>query len=186
MLSNLLPAGTRLYMESPRGARLSGITLTYGGIWGEPLFTFPDSPGLKGRESIGEYHMLGYFQRYVEPSERRRRGCPKDYLFVAEGRYAGHSLSAVDCYAMEEAPLSGATPACGALLPHKAAEPPCVATPPAPAPMSAVAAALERIRVREAEILAELEDLEQVRAAKERLAALESRVAAARAVLNSV
>ena len=52
--------------------------------------------------------------------------------------------------------------------------------------MSAVAAALERIRVREAELLAELEDLEQVRAAKERLAALESRVAAARAVLNSV
>lgn len=180
MLSNLLPAGTRLYMESPRGARLSGITLTYGGIWGEPLFTFPDSPGLKGRESIGEYHMLGYYQRYVEPSERRRRGCPKDYLFVAEGHYAGHSLSAVDCLTIEEAPLPAATPAC------VAEPPPCVATPPTPAPMSAVAAALERIRVREVELLAELEDLEQVRVAKERLAALESRVATARAVLNSV
>ena len=193
MLSNLLPAGTRLYMESPRGARLSGITLTYG-HWEEPRFTFPDSPGLKGRESIGEYHMLGYYQRYVEPSERRRRGCPKDYLFVAEGQYAGHSLSAVDCLAIEEAPLPAATPACVAEPPPCVAEPPpcvaspppCAASPPAPAPMSAVAAALERIRVREAELLAELEDLEQVRAAKERLAALESRVAAARAVLNSV
>ena len=52
--------------------------------------------------------------------------------------------------------------------------------------MSALAAALERIRVREAELLAELDALEQVRVAQERLARLELRVAAARAVLNSV
>lgn len=185
MLSNLVPAGTRLYMESPRGARLSGITLTYG-HWEEPRFTFPDSLGLKGRESIGEYHMLGYYQRYVEPSERRRPGCPKDYLFVAEGQYAGHSLSAVDCLSIEEAPLPAATPACVVLPPPcVASPPPCVATPPV-APVSAITSALERIRVREAALLAELAGLEQVQAAKERLAALELRVAAARAVLNSV
>ena len=203
MLSNLLPAGTALYMESPLGARLSGITLTYG-HWEEPRFTFPDtSTGLKGRESIGEYHMLGYYRRYVSPSERFRPGIPKDYLFVAEGRFRGYSLSAVDCRAIEEE--LAASPPVSALLSAAAAEelplstlateelplsavaaaepPPCMAEPP---PRDAIAAALERIRIREAALLVELADLEQVRAAKERLDALELRVAAARAVLDSV
>jgi hypothetical protein len=201
MLNTLLPAGTRLYMESPLGARLSGITLTYG-HWEEPRFTFPDTStstgaDLKGRESIREYHMLGYYRRYVSPSEQFRPGSPKDYLFVAEGRYAGQSLTAVDCEAIEEEPLSGATAACVAEPPPCVAEPPpceasappCVASPPpcvASPPPCAIQDALERIRVREAALLAELADLEKVRVAQERLAALESRVAAARAVLNSV
>ena len=215
MLSTLLPAGTPLYMESPKGARLSGITLTYG-HWKEPLFTFPDSLGLEGRERISEYRMLGYYRKHVEPKERFRPGNPKDHLFVAEGRFRGYSLSAVQCRAEEEDSLSGAASACVAEPaaneesppscvappppceepppscvapppPCVAPPPPCVAEPPdSDAPMSALAAALERIRAREAELLAELADLEQVRAAQEHLAALELRVAAARLVLNSV
>jgi hypothetical protein len=201
MLSTLLPAGTPLYMESPLGARISRITLDYG-HWDEPLFTFPDSLAMKGRERIGEHHMLGYYRKYVSPSERFRIGNPKDHLFVLEGRFRGYSLSAVLCRAEEEASLeaeaeasaSGSASCVAELSPCVVPPPPCVAEPPlceAPhvdsdAPMSAVAAALERIRVREAELLAELEDLERVRAAQERLAALELRVAAARAVLNSV
>ena len=198
MLSTLLPAGTPLYMESPLGARISRITLDYG-RWEEPLFTFPDSLGLEGRKRISEYHMLGYYRKYVEPKERRRPGWPKDYLFVAEGRFRGYSLTAVQCRAEEEASLEAAAEAsvsasCVAeLSPCVVPPPPCVAEPPlceaepaSDAPMSALAAALERIRVREAELLAELDALEQVRVAQERLARLELRVAAARAVLNSV
>jgi hypothetical protein len=195
MLNTLLPAGTPLYMESPLGARLSGITLSYG-HWEEPRFTFPDTStitvaALKGRESIGEYHMLGYYRRYVSPSERFRPGSPKDYLFVAEGQFRGQSLAAITLRLDEEeaaaaggvaAPLSAEAPPCVAEPPPCVAEPPpCVASPSSP-----IAAALERIRVREAALLAELADLEQVRVAQERLAALERRVAAARAVLNSV
>ena len=194
MLNTLLPAGTRLYMESPLGARLSGITLSYG-HWEEPRFTFPDTStstgaDLKGRESIREYHMLGYYRRYVSPSEQFRPGIPKDYLFVAEGRYAGQSLTAVDCEAIEGEPLSGTTAACVAEPPPCVAEPPpCVASLPpcvASPPPCAIQDALDRIRVREAALLAELADLEKVRVAQERLAALESRVAVARGVLNSV
>ncbi len=202
MLNTLLPAGTRLYMESPLGARLSGITLSYG-HWEEPRFTFPDTStstgaALKGRESIGEYHMLGYYRRYVSPSERFRPGIPKDYLFVAEGQFRGQSLAAITLRLNEEeaaaaggvaVPLGAEAPPCVAEPPPcVASPPPCVAEPPpcVASPSSPIAAALERIRVREAALLAELADLEQVRVAQERLAALESRVAAARAVLNSV
>ena len=192
MLSTLLPAGTRLYMESPLGARLSGITLSYG-HWDEPLFTFPDTStatvaDLKGRERITAHHMLGYYRRYVSPSERFRSGIPKDHLFVEEGRFRGYSLSAVASRAIEEE--LAASPPVSALLSALAAEelPAPVEEPPAPAPapVSPIAAALERIRAREAVLLAELADLEEVRIAQERLAALELRVAAARAVLNSV
>ncbi len=195
MLSTL-PAGTRLYMESPLGVRLGGITLSYG-HWDEPLFTFPDTStatvaNLKGRERITAHHMLGYYRRYVSPSERFRSGNPKDHLFVEEGRFRGYSLSAITAR-LDEEELAAAPPV-SALLSALAAEelplsvlaeePPVPA--PASAPVSPIAAALERIRVREAALLAELADLEQVRIAQERLAALELRVAAARAVLNSV
>jgi hypothetical protein len=186
MLSTL-PAGTRLYMESPLGARLGGITLSYG-HWDEPLFTFPDTStatvaDLKGRERITAHHMLGYYRRYVSPSERFRSGDPKDHLFVEEGRYKDQSLSAITARLDEEE--LAASPPVSALLSALAAAP-AAAPAPAPAPVSPIAAALERIRVREAALLAELADLEEVRIAQERLAALELRVAAARAVLNSV
>jgi len=207
MLSTLLPAGTRLYMESPLGVRLSGITLDYG-RWDEPLFTFPDADDLEGRERISAYHVLGYYRRYVSPSERFRAGNPKDHLFVLEGQYKGQSLSAItarldegelaasppvsaplSAAAAEEPPLSAVAaeePPLRAAAAAPAEEPPAPAPAPAPAPVSPIAAALERIRVREAALLAELADLEEVRIAQERLAALELRVAAARAVLNSI
>ena len=185
MLSTLLPAGTRLYMESPLGARLGGITLDYG-HWDEPLFTFPDSStvtvaDLKGRERITAHHMLGYYRRYVSPSERFRSGNPNDLLFVEEGRYKDQSLSAIT-WLLDEEELA-ASPPVSARLSALAEEAPA----PAPVtPVSPIAAALERIRIKEAALLAELADLEEVRIAQERLAALEDRVAAARAVLNSV
>jgi len=194
MLSSLLPAGTPLYMESPLGARLSGITLTYGDYWDEPLFTFPDTADLKGRERIGVWHMLGYYRRYVSPSERNRSDDPQDHLFVAEGQFRGQSLSALTRRLEGEEGVEAA-PVSAPLSAAPAAEPPLSAPaaaapaeePPAPAaPVSPIAAALERIRVREAALLAELAALEEVRVAQERLAALESRVAAARAVLNNV
>ena len=164
MLSTLLPAGTRLYMESSLGARISGITLDYGRRY--PLFTFPNSLGLEGRERIGEHHMLGYYRKYVEPKERFRPGWPKDYLFVAEGRFKDYSLTAVECHAA--ASLVGAA----------------AAAPLGKEAPAALASALERIRAREAELLAELAAHEQVRIAQERLVALEFRVATARLVLK--
>jgi len=207
MLS-ILAVGTPLYMKSPTGPRLEGIVLERG-HWGEPLFTFPTAGPYAGRDRIGEYHMLGYYRRYVSPGERRSRvSSPLDHLFVVEGLFKDQSLSAV-----EEAGLSAEhAPPPPPLLPvqldvaavmarlagsrvvagedaeeeeeeEKAKEPPpCVA---AAACADPIAAALERIRIREAELQVELADLEQVRAAKERLAALELRVAEARKVLES-
>ena len=194
MLSTLLPAGTRLYMESPLGARLSGITLSYG-HWEEPLFTFPDADDLEGRERITAHHVLGYYRRYVSLTPRFQPRNPKDHLFVEEGRHKGQSLSAITAR-LDEEELAASPPVSALLSPPAAEEPPLSAAaaaapaeePPAPAPppVSPIAAVLERIRIREAALLAELADLEEVRIAQEGLAALELRVAAARAVLNSI
>ena len=157
---HLLPRNLPVYVKLAGFPRWHGLFLRKGAFYddGEPL---------------NEWHLLGrYRKRFKVEGPSSTRGLQA--IYVASGVGANESLASL-------------------LLDRTDAELACVGSTPTPVPSTqeppvpgAIAAALARITAKEQALLAELAELDKVQAAMARVAALESRVAAARAALKDV
>jgi hypothetical protein len=158
---HLLPRNLSVYVRLPGSHEWHGIFLRKG------LF-YEDGEGLN------EWHLIArYRKRFnVDAGGSSTRGLQA--IYVASGVGANESLARL-------------------LLERSDAELACVGSTPTPVPSAqeppapgAIAAALARIAAKEQALLAELAELDKVQAAMARVAALEARVAEARAALKDI
>ena len=162
---HLLPENLRVYVELPGCGKWNGILFRKG------LF-YTDAR--EEDNGINEWHLIArYRKRFnVDAGGSSTRGLQA--IYVASGVGANESLARL-------------------LLDRTDAELACVGSTPTPVPSAleppvpgAIAAALIRIAAKEQALQAELAELDKVQAAMGRVAALEARVAAARAQLKDI
>ena len=95
---DFLPTGTNLTLVGPATTLLEGITVErrreYEGI----RFSVAASGDRPARADINEWHLVGYFNKYVAacPSTCLAWKSPYDALVVQDGPYEGLSLTQVD------------------------------------------------------------------------------------------
>ena len=95
---DFLPTGTNLTLVGPATTLLEGITVErrreYEGI----RFSVAASGDRPARADINEWHLVGYFNKYVAacPSTCLPWKSPYDALVVRDGPYEGLSLTQVD------------------------------------------------------------------------------------------
>jgi hypothetical protein len=162
---HLLPENLRVYVELPGGDRWNGILLR------NSLF-YTDAR--EEDNGINEWHLVARYRKRFKVLAGGSSTRGLQAIYVASGVGAKESLARL-------------------LLSRTDAELACVGSTPTPVPSAleppepgAIGDALARIAAKEQALLAELAELDKVQAAMARVAALEARVAAARAALKDI